>query len=183
MGNRVHAIHGTIAELWKDLGRIGPKGERIWANVVTLVGAIKVGSISAGTNNIGRVDIEASLPAGDNNIGNVDLASALPAGANNIGDVDVLTVAPPPTLYTGVTTVAVATTRVVLGAAQALLAGVEVKAAAANQGTVYVGNATVAAANGYRLLADERVFIAVDNVADVWLDASINAQVATWLAS
>jgi len=76
MGDRVHAIHGTIAELWKDLGEIGPAGERIWANVVTLVGAIKVGSISAGQNNIGRVDIEASLPAGDNNIGNVDLASA-----------------------------------------------------------------------------------------------------------
>lgn len=56
--------------------------------------------LSAGSNNIGDVDI-LSIAAGDNNIGNVDVASlpagviagmaSLPAGTNNIGDVDVLT--------------------------------------------------------------------------------------------
>lgn len=30
-----------------------------------------------------------SIPAGTNNIGDVDIASALPAGTNNIGDVDI----------------------------------------------------------------------------------------------
>ena len=39
------------------------------------------------------VTITGSLPAGTNNIGDVDIASALPAGTNNIGDVDVLTIA------------------------------------------------------------------------------------------
>ncbi len=50
------------------------------------------GSIPAGTNNIGDVDV-LSIAAGDNNIGNVDVLTlpALPAGTNNIGDVDVLT--------------------------------------------------------------------------------------------
>lgn len=66
-------------------------------------------ALSAGTNNIGDVDV-LSIAAGDNNIGNVDIASiaaganyiglasvniggSLPAGANNIGDVDILSIA------------------------------------------------------------------------------------------
>lgn len=57
------------------------------------ISAAVTGSIPAGTNNIGDVDIASALPAGDNNIGNVDVVSlpALAAGTNNIGDVDVLT--------------------------------------------------------------------------------------------
>lgn len=47
------------------------------------------GSIPAGSNNIGDVDIASSLPAGSNNIGDVDIASALPAGSNNIGKVTI----------------------------------------------------------------------------------------------
>lgn len=38
-----------------------------------------------------QVDVVGSLPAGTNNIGDVDIASAIPAGNNNIGDVDVAT--------------------------------------------------------------------------------------------
>ena len=57
-------------------------------------GALTVeATLSAGTNNIGDVDVVSlpSLPAGTNNIGDVDVLSlpALPAGTNNIGDVDV----------------------------------------------------------------------------------------------
>lgn len=47
-----------------------------------------VGSLPAGNNNIGDVDI-ASIAAGDNNIGNVDIASAIPAGTNLIGKTSV----------------------------------------------------------------------------------------------
>ena len=99
------------------------------------------------------------------------------------GDVNVLSVAPPNTVYSGVATVTTAGTRVVLGVSQPLLAGVQIRAIAANTGTVYVGNSVVAAANGYRLLAGETVFIAVDNVANVYIDASANAQLVTWIAS
>src|SRR5262245_66658640 len=56
---------------------------------------VQTGSIPAGGNNIGDVDVLSlpMLPAGINNIGDVDVATlpALPAGTNNIGDVDVLT--------------------------------------------------------------------------------------------
>jgi len=46
-------------------------------------------ALSAGTNNIGDVDI-LSIASGDNNIGNVDIAS-IAAGDNNIGNVDIVT--------------------------------------------------------------------------------------------
>lgn len=52
------------------------------------------GSLPAGTNNIGDVDVLSlpSIPAGANNIGSVDVATlpSIPAGTNNIGDVDVV---------------------------------------------------------------------------------------------
>ena len=50
--------------------------------------AVAIGSIAAGTNNIGDVDV-ASIAAGDTNIGNVDLASAIPAGTAIIGKVGI----------------------------------------------------------------------------------------------
>ena len=53
----------------------------------------------------------------------------------------------------------------------------------ANLGTIYVGGAAVAAANGYRLLAGETVFVAAHNVNDIWLDATVGAAAVSWLAS
>jgi hypothetical protein len=50
------------------------------------IGDVDIASIAAGDNNIGNVDI-ASIAAGDNNIGNVDIASAIPAGTNSVGGV------------------------------------------------------------------------------------------------
>lgn len=56
---------------------------------LTVDGAVELGAATlAALETIGV----GSIAAGDNNIGNVDLASAIPAGNNNIGDVDVLTV-------------------------------------------------------------------------------------------
>lgn len=53
--------------------------------------------LSAGTNNIGDVDVLSlpSLPAGTNNIGDVDVLTlpSIPAGNNNIGDVDIASIA------------------------------------------------------------------------------------------
>lgn len=80
---------------------VGPAGTAS-ANVQTVQGIAGMtpvqttvgGSLPAGTNNIGDVDVLTlpAIPAGDNNIGNVDVVTlpALPAGTNNIGDVDVL---------------------------------------------------------------------------------------------
>ena len=55
---------------------------------------ISGGSLPAGTNNIGDVDVLSlpATPAGNNNIGDVDIAS-IAAGNNNIGDVDIASIA------------------------------------------------------------------------------------------
>ena len=66
--------------------------ESVDLNAATLAAleTIQIGSIAAGTNNIGDVDVLTlpAIPAGNNNIGDVDIAS-IAAGNNNIGDVDV----------------------------------------------------------------------------------------------
>ena len=102
-------------------------------------------------------------------------ATAVPVGVS--------TVVLPTTLYHDVVTVVTATTRVVLGASQVLISGVTVKAAVANTGTVYVGGSTVAAANGFRLASGDSIFLEIANLATVYVDASINAQVVTYIAS
>ena len=99
-------------------------------------------------------------------------------------DVDVTTVTLPTTLLNGVVTVTTATTRVpLIGASTPLISGVTVKAAADNTGIIYVGNATVAAANGFRLAAGESVFLEIANLQTVNVDASIDAQSVTYIAS
>ena len=60
-------------------------------DVTRVQGSVAVGSIAAGDNNIGNVDIASAIPAGTNNIGDVDVAS-IAAGDNNIGNVDIVTV-------------------------------------------------------------------------------------------
>lgn len=84
-----------------------------------------------------------------------------------------VTVAPPLALSFGRITVATAGTRVA-GAAGALTQGVTVRALAANTGLMFVGGATVTSANGYQLAANESVFVACDNVSDVWVDAAVS---------
>lgn len=82
----------TQSGTW-NVGITGTADVNIVSGSVT---AVFTGSLPAGDNNIGNVDVVTlpSLPAGTNNIGDVDVLSlpALPAGTNNIGDVDVLTV-------------------------------------------------------------------------------------------
>jgi len=103
-------------------------------------------------------------------------ATALPVGVS--------TVTLPTTLLNGVITVTTATTRVpLIGASTPLVSGVTVKAAADNTGIIYVGNSAVAAANGFRLAAGESQFIEIANLASVYVDASVDAQSVTYIAS
>ena len=104
-------------------------------------------------------------------------------GANGGLKADVLSVSPPTAIYNGIKVVTTATTRVALASTQALKSGVQIKAYTANTGVIYVGNSTVAAANGYRLNAGESVFLAVADLATVNLDASVNGEGVSFIAS
>lgn len=73
----------------------------------------------------------------------------------------------------GVTTVTTAGTRVVLGASTTIKS-VTVRALKTNTGLIYVGSATVAAANGFQLSPQETVSIDIDNLTKVNIDSSVN---------
>lgn len=127
----------------------------------------------------GDLAITDPLPAGTNNIGDVDIASALPAGTNTIGNVNVVA---PSSVVFGRKTIAAAGTEEQLAASTAVTQGVTVRALTANTNLVFVGGAnTVSSATGYQLAAGESVFIACDNLADVWLDVTTNGEGVSYI--
>ncbi len=107
-------------------------------------------------------------------------------GANSgvdIGDVDVTSVSVPAAVKNGKKVVATPGTQLALGTTSALVIGVTVKAEASNTGIIYVGKSTVSSADGYELAAGEQVFIPIDDIAAVFIDASIATDGATWIAN
>ena len=103
--------------------------------------------------------------------------------ANDPSNPGVVTVPAPATIYHGQTTVTTAGTEVALGASQALVSGVTIKAKHGNTGDIYVGKNPVTSATGYVLDAGEAVFVEVDNVADVYIDSSVNGEGVSWIGS
>ena len=126
-----------------------------------------------------RIDQPSEIIVAD---GDIEVTS-IAAGNTNIGDVDVASVAIPSTFYHGQTTVAAAGTEVVLASSQALLSGVTVKAMAANTGYMYVGKNPVTSTTGFELAAEQQIFIEVDNLADVYVDASVSGEKVCYIAS
>jgi hypothetical protein len=142
---------------------------------ITLDGEAVV--LGAGAAAIGKLAANSGVDIGD-----VDVTS-IAAGDNNIGNVDIVSVPVPAAIYYGRKAVAAAGTDEALAASQALLSGVTVKALWANTGYIYVGAEGVAAATGYQLGAGESIFIEVDNLAAVWLDAAVNGEGVSYIAS
>lgn len=60
---------------------------------------------------------------------------------------------------------------------------VVVKALPTNTGVIYVGNATVAASNGFVLSANESVSLDIDNVNHIYIDAEKNGEGVSWMAN
>lgn len=89
--------------------------------------------------------------------------------------------ATPTAVLNGKTTVTTAGTRVTLAASTAVKS-VTIKAALANTGTIYVGNSTVAASNGFELAAGETISLEISNLNTVNIDSSINSQSVTYIA-
>lgn len=96
----------------------------------------------------------------------------------NIGSVDI---AAPTTVINGKKTVTTAGTRVTL-AASTTVKGVTVKALAANTGKIYVGDTSVASANGFELAASESVSLDLANLNTINLDSSVNGEGVSFIA-
>lgn len=127
----------------------------------------------------------ALIPTALTGSGNFKTAvlEALPAGDNNVGNVDIASIAIPTTFYHGQTTVTTAGTEVALASSQALLSGVTIKAMAGNTGFMYVGKNPVTSTTGFELDAGEQIFIETDNLADVYVDSSVNGEKVCYSAS
>lgn len=65
-------------------------------------------------------------------------------------------------------------TRVQASAISTPIRGCVLKALTANTGLVYVGGATVAAANGYPLSPGESISLDIQNLNQIWLDTATN---------
>jgi hypothetical protein len=89
--------------------------------------------------------------------------------------------ATPTTIYNGKKTVTTAGSRVTLSTTQAVKS-VTIKALYSNTGSIYVGNATVSSANGLELLAGDSVNFDISDIANIYLDSSVNAEGVTFLA-
>lgn len=121
--------------------------------------------------------LAGGLPVALTGSGNLKMAllEALPAGTNNIGDVDVVSAVlptPPTSVGQGVTTVAAAATRVQLN--NIACKSISIRAHSTNTGLIYVGNSSVAAANGRRLSPGESYDAAIDNANRFYVDAATN---------
>jgi hypothetical protein len=92
-------------------------------------------------------------------------------------------------LLQGHTKVASAGTAVALTASSALISGVNIKALSGNAGLIFVGSSTVVNASGtealrgYELNAKESVFIEVDDISKVFINAATTNDAVSWLAS
>ena len=103
--------------------------------------------------------------------------------------VDVKDVTGPATVFNGHTAVASAGTAVTLVASQAIKSGVTVKALSANTGLIFVGKSTVEnvsgaiGVRGIELNAKESVFIEIDDINKVYVDAAVSGEGVGWVAS
>lgn len=86
----------------------------------------------------------------------------------------------PTTVLNGKKTVTTAGTRVVL-ASSTVAKSVTIKALTANTGTIYVGDSSVSASNGYALAAGDSVSLDIANLTTVNIDSSVNGEGVTYL--
>jgi len=91
-----------------------------------------------------------------------------------------VTVDSPDTLGNGQKTVTHAGTAEVLGASTAIQS-IVIQALGANTGFIYVGDSGVDSTNGYVLRRNASVAFDIDNLDDIYIDASVNGEGVSYL--
>ncbi len=89
----------------------------------------------------------------------------------------------PSTIVYGRKTVTTSGTEVALAASTPLKHGVTVKALLANTNNVYVGLNGVTTLTGFQLDAGQEIFLKVDNLATVFIDADTNGEGVSFVGS
>lgn len=88
----------------------------------------------------------------------------------------------PVTVLSNVRLVAVAGTQVTLGVAATRIRTVVIKALVTNTGNIYVGGATVSAADGYVLDAGDVLSLSVTPLTAIWIDADVGGEGVSYIA-
>ncbi len=138
------------------------------------------GNVIGATSNALDINIKSGNPTSITaNAGTNLNTSALALEAGNLATL-VAALAIPTTIYNGKKAVTTAGTRVTLASSQAVKS-VTVKALAANTGTIYVGDGSVASTTGFALAAGESISLNLTNLATVNLDCSVSGEGVTYL--
>lgn len=140
-------------------------------------GTVSVSNFPATQNVAGTVNV-GNFPATQPVSGSVSVSN-FPATQPISGTVGITQ---PTAISSGRTTVTTAGTRVQM-ASVALVAGATIKALPTNTGLIYVGNVGVTSANGFILSPRESVFVAADNLNRFYIDAQVNGEGVSYLAS
>ena len=90
---------------------------------------------------------------------------------------------PPTTVVMGQATVTTAGTRVALGAATNLLAGIDICALPTNTGNIFVGDNTVTSSNGRILVPGQSVFVAIKDRNTINIDSAVNGEGVSYIGS
>jgi len=96
-------------------------------------------------------------------------------------NVDVASITLPSAVYNGQKTVTTAGTAEALASSQELVSGVRIKALSGNAGNIYVGDSSVDSSNGFVLGAGEEIFVEIDDLAKVYIDADNNGEGVSYL--
>lgn len=89
----------------------------------------------------------------------------------------------PDTILNGQKTVASAGTAEALAASTQVESGIRIKALSDNAGDVYVGDAAVDSSSGFPLSVGEEVFIEVDDLAKIYIDAANNGDGVAYIGA
>ena len=185
-----------------------PTGASTSANQSTIIGHVDgietlLGTIDADTSVLAgavsgtelQVDIVGSLPAGDNNIGNVDIASSVALDvsaatvtvqATNLDIRDLTSASDSVTAVHGITGIGHGVKTVTTAGTDEALAGstackrVTIQAQTDNTGWIAVGtsgvDATESTGTGVLLGAGDAFELEIDNLADVYIDSTVNGE-------
>lgn len=173
-GNLILGTDGTNYQVIAVDSDGNPQVDVLTLPAITIAASQTLDTVNTITNVVHVDDNGGSLT--------VDVTGALPAGTNNIGKVDINSEPIPSTIYNNHKTVTTAGTAEALAASTAVKS-VVIRALLSNTGVIYVGDSSVSSSNGIELQAGDAITIEIDDLAKVYLDASVSGEGVSYLAT
>lgn len=133
-----------------------------------------------------QTSLSDPIPAGSNEIGKVQVSQLpeLPQGDQHIGTVDVKNIKLPAALHHGEVTIDQPNASKPLAGSQVILGdGVEIRAPMTNDGNVYIGDSQVTRSDGHALPPERVIFVKIDDLSKIHVDADNGGDSITYIAT